>query len=462
MIKLIFINFFLITVLLFNINSYAEPKAQATQEALYEGEKTTNDTFVTKDKATPTSTVKNKTMRSVFPTNKANTPTQETVFTDNKTLNLEALGAKISASQEENLPLEEMLPYEFMEIPEKSDFSSFWKAVFKTRFFGANYKLNAIFSSELYGKLKWDIMDHVSFQAKGLVIARNGFTSAIYERGDREGGRLYFLEGFFKLRVSPQFFLQMGTLQQSFLNAPLLITDTTFPSILGVLSINNPYGDLSLLFQSAIPDNAESVNRESQIGGIPLFLTSSVLFHTPKFFFDSDIKEIFTVFYFYSLPNDVAQKSRVYGNTIVGTGLGSSFEYGFLGIHNNVSIKRSLTDFWIIELGYEFLYNFKAENFYNEGTRLYSSVYHNYKNFMELRFKAELFANQSDSSVAYYNSEIYGHNDRQGFLASLQSHLYRSGLTIETAFVYSQPINKGGLGPAYSFTFSLMTNYVAI
>ena len=372
---------------------------------------------------------------------------------------------ELRESAEDLLPLEGLMSSSLLEDEEESqDFSAFWKAVFKGRSFGANYKLNAIFITEFYGKLHWNILDTISVNAKALFISRNGFTSSIYERGDRKDGRLYFLEGFLTWDFLPQIFLKVGTIQQSFLNAPLLITDTSFPSIIGGWSKQNPYADVSILVQSAIPDNAESVNRPNQLGGLPLFLTSSVLLHSENVFFQSDIKEIFSLYYYHNLSSDVADNSKIYGNTITGLGESSEFEYGFFGIHNNINIKRPLSDLWIFELGWEFLYNFKAEALYNEGTRIYSSFYHNYKNFMELRLKGEVFANQADTSVAYYNSEIYGHNDRIGFLSSIQSHLYRSGLTLEASFVYSQPINNkaGNLGPAYSITFSMMTNYLAI
>ena len=350
------------------------------------------------------------------------------------------------------------------EEEEIKNFSAFWKAAFKGQSFGADYRLNAIFITEFYGKLQWNILDTISVNAKALFISRNGFTSSIYERGDRKDGRLYFLEGFLKWNFLPHFFVKMGTIQQSFLNAPLLITDTSFPSIIGGWAMQNQYADFSVLLQSAIPDNAESVNRPNQLGGVPLFLTSSVLLHSSNVFFQSDIKEIFSLYYYHNLSSDVADNSKIYGNTIIGLGESSAFDHGFFGLHNNINFKRPLSDLWIMELGWEFLYNFKAPALYNEGTRFYSSFYHNYKNFMELRLKGEVFANQADTSVAYYNSEIYGHNDRLGVLASIQSHLYQSGLTLEASFVYSQPINNkaGSLGPAYSITLSMMTNYLAI
>ena len=354
----------------------------------------------------------------------------------------------------------------FVNPQKENDLKAYWKTAFKTKMFSDKSTANSIVSTEIYSKLKWRLVDTLSFQTQGLIIGRSGFTQSIYEREDRVRG-FYLLEGFFQWKLFPNVSMQLGNIQQSFLDAPLLITDKTFPSIIGKLSLNNPYGDLFFLFQTAIPDNAsEFVRRETQIvRGFPLFLTSSAVFHSPKFLLNSSVKEMITLFYYHNLSSAVADRSRIYGNTIERTGSDSTFKYPYFGIHNNLSMKMILSDLWILEMGGEFLYNFMAPNTYNEGMRIFSSAYHNYENFMEIQFIGEFFVNQSDTSVAYYNSELYGHNDRRGFLTKLQSHFYNSSLTLGVSFVYSLPINnpdKSPIGNSFSFIVSLMTNYIAI
>ncbi len=356
------------------------------------------------------------------------------------------------------------------DLPESqktSPIEASWKTAFKAQKFDDNRSTKgSIVSTEIYGKINWDVAPSVFFQAQGLIIGRNGFTRTIYDRDDRLNG-LYLFEGFFHWSAQPNLFLRFGNIQQGFLEAPLLITDKTFPSFMGSFALHSsPLYSLSLLLQAAIPDNAsEMIRRDYQLKGEPLFLTSSAKLEWPDAPFESALKNTLTLFHYHSLSSAVAEQSRIYGNTIDRTGSDSTFKHAFLGFHNHLNIKKKLSDVWILELGLESLQNLAAKNASSEGMRIYGSAYHNYKDFAEIKYRGELFANQSDSSVAYYNSEVYGHNNRQGLLAGLQSHFYSSGLTFGLSFVYSSPINQpdqNPVGPLYSVIFSVMTNYISI
>lgn len=379
--------------------------------------------------------------------------------------NNEDLSTELSEQgKEQDFISSDMFPY-LVEFQEEGSIQAYWKVAFKPKAFYNRTTVNTNISAEIYGKVRWELVEDLSFHTQILVLGRNGFTQSIYDRDDRVRG-LNLLEGFFEWEASSDLSLKIGNIQQNFLIAPLLISDRTFPSVMGELSLANN-DQLSLLFRVAIPDNSsESVQRETQIiKGVPLFLISSLMFHSSDFLFDSSVRETFSLFHYYNLSPAVADKSRIYGNTIKRTGSDSTFAYPYLGLHNNISVQKLLSKFWIIELGLEFVYNFLAPDTKNEGMRIYSSLYHNYNNFMELKLIGELFANQSDSSVAYYNSETYGHNNRKGFLTKLQSHFYNSGITVGADFVYSDPINdpdKSPIGSAFSFSVFLKTNYVSI
>jgi len=350
---------------------------------------------------------------------------------------------------------------------ENKNIKAFWKSIFRTNAFTDKSTTNTIVSTEIYGKLQWKLVNSMSFHAKALAMGKNGFTQSIYDRSDRNTG-LHILEAFFEWN-SMDMFLKIGNIQQSFLEAPLLITDRTFPSVLFrfPLTSTEQSKKLFFLFQGAIPDNAsEVVRRETQIvRGAPLFATSSIFFQSSDFLSNSTVKDIFTLYYYYNISPAVADRSRVYGNTIERTGNDSSFRFQFLGLHNHLKWQKQIADLWLLELGIEYLYNFLAPDTYNEGGRFYGALYHNYENLMELKFTGEIFSNQSDTSIAYYNSEIYGHNNRRGVSARVQSHLFSSGLTIGVSTVYSQPINnpeQSPTGSAFSVSVFLLTNYVTI
>ena len=354
----------------------------------------------------------------------------------------------------------------FSESPQKG-LRAFWKTDFKVNIFTDRSTTNSILSTEIYGKIDWDFIDYFSFHTQALIIGRNGFTQSIYDRTDRKNG-LYLLEGYFDIKFSPQAFFRFGSVKQDFLEAPLFITDKTFPSL--VQNITIPFSEtskISFIFQQSIPDNAvEAIKRETQVvRWTPLFLTSSAFldlnFTSP---WNISLKERLTSFYFTNLSASVAELGRIRGNTIDLMGSDSHFKYKFLGLHNNISLQIPFSEDWVFELGGSILYNIFAPDTFNQGERFYTSVYHNYKNFLEIKVAGEYFANQSDSSVAYYNSEIYGHNNRVGGLLKCQAHLYNSGITLGMTYVYSEPINprRSSIGVSNSFAIFLGTSYVSI
>ena len=388
---------------------------------------------------------------------------------DQKSHHLEESESFLARAEGEE-PLEESF-YDLPDFHKMEGIEIFWKPVFKSQAFSESFSkrtaINAIVSAEIYGKLKWQAVETFSYQIQGLLVGRSGFTQSLYDRDDRPSG-LHLLDGFFEWRPFSDLSMKFGVIQQSFLSAPLLIADKTFASLVGGLSLDNPFfQDLSFLFQAAIPENVSGLTQRSSqiVAGVPLFLSFSSKLALPAFF-DMDLREAFSLFCYYNLPPAVANKSRLYGNSVSGYGSDTSFLHSFYGWHNDMQFHRRLSDLWFVKGGWEYIYNFGAPNKYNEGFRLYSALYYNYKNFMEIQGIGEWFANQSDSSVAYYNSEIYGHNNRRGFLARLQGHLFSSGLTLGGFLAYSQPIDdqriKSPTGSSFSFAVFLKTNYIAI
>ena len=397
----------------------------------------------------------------------------ESKTSENKTiLNKKTLQQEVSSFEQEELSE--------MDIDEsiiESDFSSylpdsqrirgieiFWKTAFKLRAFTDRSTTDAMVSTEIYGKLKWQVMDFLSFHNQSLIIGRSGFTQSIYERSDRRSG-LHLIESYFDLETSFLTF-RFGNIKQDFLKAPLLITDKTFPSLIQTISFDwQDKAKLSIFLQQAMTDNAvESIRREPQIiKGVPLFLTSS-FFLALNDFMSLNIAENFTLFYMTNLSPAIADRSRIYGNTIDLMQSDSRFKFKFFGFYNSLNFHKKLLEGWIFETGGDIIYNFLAPDTYNQGDRFYSSLYHNYKDFVELNLIFEYFANQSDTSVAYFNSELYGHNNREGSRLIFQSHFYSSGLTLGLSWTRSWPINKNrsATGLANAVAFFLTSNYVPI
>ena len=351
-----------------------------------------------------------------------------------------------------------------------------WKVEFHTNFFNEPRATNAVVSTEMYAQLNWSLLQNLSLSAQALFIGRNGFTQSIYDRPDRPKG-LNLLESFFEWTIYPKLRVQFGIIQQDFLEAPLLITDKTFPSFILNYSWELYDFQSSFLIQTTIPDSAQdTVKRKVQrLEGVPHFSVTSLKLENKTFPipWEHAFSNRLTWFFYYKLAPDVAIASRQFRNKVQHLGSDSGFRYNYYGLHNHTNFKLVLSQVWAAEVGFEYLNNLDfyfskwkdEDNGHNEGYRAYLGLYYNYQNFLEIKSLLEVFENRSNSSVAYYNSEKYGHNDRKGVLAELQLHFHESGLSLGMYFVNSQPVNpedNEAIGSATAVSLFLKTNYITI
>ena len=352
---------------------------------------------------------------------------------------------------------------EKQEDPGVGSVDMFWKASFNPTLLFDSLSTSTILKTDIHGRLRWRILETFFLESEVLLLGRNGFNQSIYDRDDRGSG-ISILEVLFEWKPSDQSSLKFGSLKQDFFEMPLLISDRTFPSLVSSWNFKENK-DWKFVLRAAIPENASGrTTRAAQlIKGVPLFLTASLLLHEEDFF-NFYVQDVFSFYSYYNLPPSVAVRSRTFGNTTEYEGDDTKFAYPFLGIHNNLRVRKELDYNWIAELGTEGIFNFLAPNTLNEGARVYSAFYHNYKDFMEVKVGGEVFFNQSDASVAYYNSEVYGRSNRRGFLASLQGHFYESRLTIGASLGYTDPIRPKPHYPerAVYISFFITTNYIAI
>ena len=401
--------------------------------------------------------------------NKTSTAKKEEEAENPSAIEEEVNEQNTSSSNQDNLS--EMKPNEdiksnlesFLTDVKKNEYITVsWKTAFKGKTFMSRLRTDFVAIAENYIKFNWQVTDFLSVYNEGLIMGRNGFSQSVYERSDRRSG-FHLIESYFDMKISP-LALKFGIVKQDFLKAPLLITDKPFTSLIQQLSFDlGNKAKLALVFQEAITNNAmEFIRKEPNLNKWPpLFLTSS-LFLDLKDILSLNIKEKLTAFHYRNLSSSVAYASKFYGNnTNKGSESDSQFEYDFLGLYNSLKLQKTLSKNWMIEVGGDFIHNFFAPETYNQGGKLQGSIYHNYKDFTELNFSAEYFFNQPDSSVAYFNSELYGHNDREGVRFVLQSHFYSSGLTFGLSYVESRTI-KGSPDHSYAVTVFLKSNYVSI
>ena len=343
-----------------------------------------------------------------------------------------------------------------------------WRPYFEIKYFNDQTATNtAITKAKIYAQLNWELNPSLSFYSKALFIGTSGTTSSLYGRADRQKG-LHLLSAVFTYKRNSAFSINFGNIQQSFLQAPLLITDKTFSSLKINWFLDHWFKKLPsalALVQLSIPSNAEQVQNIGQIiKGFPLFAVASLQL---KNFSVSDLPfkffNYFNLWMYYNIPPAVVFNSRVYGNLTDGQSSSESiFLEDFYGLHNHWGLKAVFSQSWAGDLAYEYIKNLgSAEG--NQGDRLHASLYYNYQDFVEIKGTLEYFKNQHNSAIAFYNSEIYGHNNRKGFLARIQFYFYESGVSLGASAVFAQSLlNPAAIGDSISAEVFLTSHYLKI
>ena len=349
----------------------------------------------------------------------------------------------------------------------KENFNFSGKVTFNPYIVKRQDKNDNVFDAKMYGKVNWKFSDNLSIYCEGLLLGRHGSIQSLWPREYKKEG-FNLLELFLKYNYKSYLEIQFGSLRQDFLSAPLLMTDETFPAFREIFSFSLPQDVTGqLLFQQAIPDSMDDdIQYFSQLTQTPFFFTGSVFLEAkshPKLF-HSNVEEKLTFFYFTTLPPAIAKEGERNGNSVLGHGSDAGFNFPFYGIHNNMNWQFPFKDSWVVELGWDYLHNFGAVENYNKGGRFYAALYHDFFNLMELKVMGEVFGNQSDASVASYNSWKYGHNNRQGAGVGLQGYFYQSGLTVGAHYIYTHPIEtlRTSLDEGHYFSIYIETGYISI
>ena len=145
------------------------------------------------------------------------------------------------------------------------------------------------------------------------------------------------------------------------------------------------------------------------------------------------------------LPYTIVEKSLSYGNTVSGTGSSARFAYPFYGVNADLSTQLKLSSKLLLSVGYNMLVNFGTSWDRGFGERIYTILDMDFWKQAKLYSRFEYFNNGSDSAPAYFNSEIYGHNNRKGFLAELKSFFPKGNLELGLRYVLSVPVHVNTL-----------------
>ena len=349
------------------------------------------------------------------------------------------------------------------EISSHFKVNSFWKTHVEGSLLSNVESKERLMKVKLYGKFDLELSSSLSARFEPYLVIKEGEIQRRFVRP--ESSVIQMQAGFFEYKPTTGINFQLGAINQDYLNSPLLVSDHAFLSgLFGWLHIRKKY-EVQVVLQQSMPSVVNSFKRYSEIEKTPYFSSLFVYGEwLPSDYYS--FKAHTTGFYFTDLPAFIAHQSKNYGNSIIGERARAHFAHSYYGVNFDVSSQVKVLPEMYLSLGYNGLLNFGAPFEQAWGERIYGVLDMDFWKFAKLYSRLEYFHNNSDSAPAYFNSEIYGHNDRKGMLAELTAFFPKGNFEAGFRYVYSAParekvINSLGERQNYFMVF-LKSRYLSM
>ncbi|MDE0119271.1 MAG: hypothetical protein OXM55_04595 [Bdellovibrionales bacterium] len=346
-----------------------------------------------------------------------------------------------------------------------STFETFWKMNLDGVLLNDTNTDIQMIQTRINAKVLTQFTDFFFASAEFELFAGSGSIQSIYRRLGEGLNGITQREVFLLLKPTDWLSLQMGILNQRFLQAPLLLGDIPFPSIVENITIFKEEGNsLSLSIQQALPtvfSDDHSISAQ-ELAEAPLFMSGS-------FFWDYDPKSYYkitlngTFFHYNPLPNDIAQASFHYGNTVEGSP--NKFKYDYTGFYVGLEPAFQIFPNLGVKLKAHYIRNIRdgLPSDLNQGVLYGVHVPFDITENFRLTSIFEYFINQPDAAVAYYNSSRYGNSDRTGFVGELILNIYDRNMEVGFRYLYSDPVREFGVREKQTYyRIFLRTGYVKI
>lgn len=316
----------------------------------------------------------------------------------------------------------------------------------------ASFGLNINFNYKLSSILDVTTSTRASMMA-GQSLTRFG-------EGAPSNG-IFLNEALVNFRPSNYTSIHAGAINQSYLGSPLLVSDTAFPGIQEKIFFKSEKFSLSLVAEQTVPTSNTLSTKTSDREESPNFLTETIKLETQL------IKQISfdvfgTLYHFSNLPSKVAADSAVLGNSQpeqAGPNT-SRFTYDFNGWVAGAATRITIAPEVKLIFTGSAIENSQAPESTNHGQLISFATELALGKDLVLTPSVENFFNESDTSPAYYNSYVYGHNNRQGFAGGLVLDFPQSKFKISTKYVVSDVINETyNQGKQQYLSIKLETSY---
>lgn len=255
---------------------------------------------------------------------------------------------------------------------------------------------------------------------------------------------IYIRDTYFALYNESHKF-QFGLINQGFLENELLVSDQPFPGLLYFLNWNS----FRFFIELALPTSLQLKSKTSENEADPSFTVTGILYR--HCFAMWCLQSHLGHYQFHSLPSKTALDSAQFGNsvTIISSNQ-AEFDYKFKGYFGKIdmAIKHKRLTYG---LDFKVIKNVEADTGSSLGqkTALYVEV-PIYEEQQKLTFFH--YFNETDTSVASFNSYPLGHNNRKGFGVGVHLN-FNSEFSMEVQFVDVDVINRNFIQEAMTYTF---------
>jgi hypothetical protein len=294
-------------------------------------------------------------------------------------------------------------------------------------------------------RAKFDINHRFSDFFKTHLAAsaqfETGRVRSAYEDNKLSSG--FFVEDAnFSFTPGSNFSLSMGALNQGSAGNPLLIDDIPLPGGAENIFYRNTNFEIGLLAQQLVATSQSFATNTVEEEPTPYFFTES-LYLNLKVNSDWDVKSFASHFRFRDLPMAVASDSRMRGNSTENFGAAQSvFLYEFSGFSGGISTDFQAGRIFGFKAGAILLQNTEAVPGRDKGQLYFIALPLRVTSEINIIPRFEYFVNQSDSSPAFYNSSLYGNNNRQGSLAELKFDFVKQNFSLIARYVDAQIIEE--------------------
>ena len=349
------------------------------------------------------------------------------------------------------------------EISSNFKVDSVWKAHIEASMLRNNESRERLMKVRLHGQFDLELSPSLTAKFEPYLVMTEG---EIQSRFTRAESVIEMRQGFLNWSYWEGSSFQLGAINQSYLNAPLLVANHAFLSALaGHLHIKDNY-EVQTILQLSMPSTVNNFRRYSEIADTS-YLTSLFVYGEwlPSHYYS--FRGHVTGFHFTQLPAFMAYESKLYGNTVTGVGSSARFAYSYYGTNFDISSQFKVHRSTYVSLGYNGILNIGAPMDRAWGERIYIVTDSSVGSWFKLYSRMEWFYNNSDTAPAYFNSEVYGHNDRKGILVEVKTFLPKGNFEIGARFVRSEPVRAAVLASALgsrqnAFQLFISSRYLAL